>query len=113
MKNSSLKTRITEKFGEGFYKYIFKEQVDAICSDIMVSRFYHKKYDRFYSKRVLKENDQELFKFREREYYKTLFLRVYKEYGETVLRDYKDSIEYLEMLDKKRQETHLRITKKN
>lgn len=103
MKNSSLKIRIIEKFGENFYRHTFKKEVESARLDIVLGRFSYKRYNRFFYKRIFKENGQVILKFRKRNYYKTLFSRIYKEHGEHLLREFKDSDEYLEMLNEKKQ----------
>lgn len=102
MREDSLKSRLINKFGEGVYKHTFKEEVESKCADVMIDRFDFKKYTNFFYRRKSIETNNELF--RERGYYKTLWMRIYKEYGESVLRDYKDADDYSDMIERRREE---------
>lgn len=102
MKQDSLKKRLIEKFGEGFYKYIFKDSVEGIFYDVIDERFYFERYNKFYYRRKSRKQNTVVNKFRKRKYSYAVWSRVYKEYGEIVLEKYNTSDEYLKMSEEKR-----------
>lgn len=108
LRKHTLKQRLIAQFGEGFYRYIFKEEIDNICAEMMARRLSHKKYGRFYVKRISTETKDVLPKFREKTYYKALFLRMYKEHGERILKEYDNSEAYLDELRARREESYRR-----